>query len=50
MTGPLGYENRALRPEDFNDDLKDAGDMGAGHTVTALFESFRAAGRSPGPP
>lgn len=34
----LGYENRALRPEDFNNDLKDAGDMGAGHTVTALFE------------
>ena len=34
----IGYENRALRNEDFNDDAKDAGDMGAGHTVTALFE------------
>jgi Ca-activated chloride channel homolog len=34
----IGYENRALRPEDFNNDAKDAGDMGAGHTVTALFE------------
>jgi Ca-activated chloride channel family protein len=34
----IGYENRALRTEDFNNDLKDAGDMGAGHTVTALFE------------
>ena len=34
----IGYENRVLRNEDFNNDLKDAGDMGAGHTVTALFE------------
>ncbi len=34
----IGYENRILRHEDFNDDRKDAGDMGAGHTVTALFE------------
>src|SRR5262249_49145287 len=34
----IGYENRALRHEDFNDDKKDAGDMGAGQTVTALFE------------
>jgi len=34
----IGYENRALRREDFNDDKKDAGDMGAGQTVTALFE------------
>jgi Ca-activated chloride channel family protein len=34
----IGYENRALRNEDFNDDLKDAGDMGAGHTVTVLYE------------
>lgn len=34
----IGYEDRALRPEDFNNDLKDAGDMGAGHTVTALYE------------
>ncbi|HYR91191.1 MAG TPA: von Willebrand factor type A domain-containing protein [Terriglobia bacterium] len=34
----IGYENRALRNEDFNNDLKDAGDMGAGHTVTVLYE------------
>jgi Ca-activated chloride channel family protein len=34
----IGYENRALRDEDFNNDLKDAGDMGAGHTVTVLYE------------
>src|SRR5262249_11344621 len=34
----IGYENRLLRTQDFNDDRKDAGDMGAGHTVTALYE------------
>ncbi len=34
----IGYENRVLRSEDFNDDKKDAGDLGAGHTVTALYE------------
>jgi Ca-activated chloride channel family protein len=34
----IGYENRALAAADFADDRKDAGDMGAGHTVTALFE------------
>lgn len=34
----IGYENRALRTEDFRDDRKDAGDMGAGHSVTALYE------------
>src|SRR5262245_12416793 len=34
----IGYENRALRNEDFNNDLKDGGDMGAGHTVTVLYE------------
>lgn len=34
----LGYENRMLAKEDFNDDKKDAGEMGAGHTVTALYE------------
>lgn len=34
----LGYENRALAKEDFNDDTKDAGEIGAGHTVTALYE------------
>ncbi len=34
----IGYENRVLRDEDFNDDRKDAGDLGAGHSVTALYE------------
>ncbi len=34
----IGYENRALRDQDFNDDRKDAGEIGAGHTVTALYE------------
>lgn len=34
----IGYEDRLLRNEDFADDKKDAGDMGAGHTVTALYE------------
>ena len=34
----IGYENRMLRNEDFNDDKKDAGEIGAGHSVTALYE------------
>ncbi len=34
----IGYENRLLRDEDFNDDAKDAGEIGAGHNVTALYE------------
>jgi Ca-activated chloride channel family protein len=34
----IGYENRALAAEDFNDDQKDAGELGAGHSVTALYE------------
>jgi Ca-activated chloride channel homolog len=34
----LGYENRVLAAEDFNNDKKDAGEIGAGHTVTALYE------------
>ncbi len=34
----IGYENRLLRSEDFNDDRKDAGEIGAGHSVTALYE------------
>lgn len=34
----IGYENRLLRKEDFHDDTKDAGEMGAGHSVTALYE------------
>ncbi|MET0464857.1 MAG: von Willebrand factor type A domain-containing protein [Chitinophagaceae bacterium] len=34
----IGYENRILAKEDFNDDKKDAGELGSGHTVTALYE------------
>ena len=34
----IGYENRRLADRDFNDDTKDAGDIGAGHSVTALYE------------
>ncbi|MDD2763964.1 MAG: von Willebrand factor type A domain-containing protein [Opitutaceae bacterium] len=34
----IGYEDRLLKPEDFNNDKIDAGDVGAGHTVTALYE------------
>jgi Ca-activated chloride channel homolog len=34
----IGYENRLLADRDFNDDKKDAGEIGAGHTVTALYE------------
>jgi Ca-activated chloride channel family protein len=43
----IGYENRRLAAEDFNDDKKDAGEIGAGHTVTALYELVpaKAAGR-----
>ncbi len=38
----IGYENRILNNEDFNDDKKDSGDLGAGHTVTALYEIILA--------
>lgn len=38
----IGYENRILDKSDFNDDKKDAGDMGAGHSVTALYEVIPA--------
>jgi Ca-activated chloride channel family protein len=38
----VGYENRALKNEDFNNDTKDAGELGAGHTVTALYEIIPA--------
>src|SRR4029077_8635994 len=34
----IGYENRALANKDFTDDTKDAGELGAGHSVTALYE------------
>jgi Ca-activated chloride channel family protein len=45
----LGYENRLLNDEDFNDDTKDAGEMGAGHTVTALYEIIPAGSESETP-
>ncbi len=38
----IGYENRVLNDEDFEDDTKDSGDMGAGHEVTALYEIIPA--------
>jgi Ca-activated chloride channel homolog len=38
----IGYENRLLQDQDFNNDKKDAGDMGAGHSVTALYELIPA--------
>ncbi|MEQ1879176.1 MAG: YfbK domain-containing protein, partial [Bdellovibrionia bacterium] len=43
----IGYENRLLKDEDFNDDTKDAGEIGAGHVVTALYEIVPA-GKSAG--
>jgi Ca-activated chloride channel family protein len=43
----IGYENRLLRSEDFNDDTKDAGEIGAGHTVTAFYELVPAGAESP---
>ncbi|MGL4514625.1 MAG: YfbK domain-containing protein [Lacipirellulaceae bacterium] len=46
----IGYENRMLRTEDFNDDRKDAGDIGAGHTVTALYEVVPAGAEVGVPP
>jgi len=49
----VGYENRLLRAEDFDDDKKDAGEIGAGHTVTALYEVVPAGlpldTKAPGP-
>jgi len=44
----LGYENRALHTEDFRDDRKDAGELGAGDTVTAIYEIVPAKGREEG--
>lgn len=38
----IGYENRTMLVEDFNDDKKDAGELGSGHTVTALYEIIPA--------
>jgi Ca-activated chloride channel family protein len=43
----IGYENRALAAEDFNDDRKDAGELGAGASVTALYEIVPAAPARP---
>ncbi len=43
----IGYENRMLDKEDFNDDKKDAGELGSGHTVTALYEIIPAGVKSP---
>jgi len=42
----IGYENRLLADRDFDDDTKDAGDMGAGHSVTALYELVPAKSRA----
>lgn len=46
----IGYENRLLAKEDFNDDTKDAGEIGAGHTVTALYEVVPVGVKAPGVP
>ncbi len=43
----IGYENRLLRARDFNDDKKDAGEIGAGHSVTALYEVVPAGVKAP---
>jgi Ca-activated chloride channel family protein len=43
----IGYENRMLNQEDFNDDQKDAGELGSGHTVTALYEIIPSGIKSP---
>ena len=45
----IGYENHVLAAEDFNDDTKDAGEIGAGHTVTALYEIVPAGEPVPTP-
>jgi Ca-activated chloride channel family protein len=42
----IGYENRMLNKEDFNDDKKDAGEIGSGHTVTAIYELVMVDGES----
>jgi len=44
----VGYDNRRLRDEDFNDDRKDAGEMGAGHTVTVFYEITPASAAASG--
>ena len=42
----IGYENRLLNKEDFNNDKKDAGELGSGHTVTALYEVIPAGAKN----
>ncbi len=42
----VGYDNRILNPEDFKDDQKDAGEMGAGHCVTAFYEIILVGGKN----
>jgi Ca-activated chloride channel family protein len=44
----IGYENRVLAAQDFNDDTKDAGEIGSGHSVTALYEVVPAGKAVPG--
>ena len=44
----VGYDNRILNPEDFNDDETDAGEMGAGHCVTAFYEIILVGGEGSG--
>lgn len=46
----IGYENRLLRHQDFADDRIDAGDLGAGHNVTAFYQLIPAGGEVPAPP
>jgi Ca-activated chloride channel family protein len=46
----IGYENRLLQKQDFNDDTKDAGEIGAGHSVTALYELVLAGSEVPAAP
>lgn len=43
----VGYESRLLNKEDFNDDTKDAGELGSGHTVTALYEIIPVGVKNP---
>jgi len=43
----IGYENRTMSGEDFDDDRKDAGEIGAGQTITALYEIIPAEGYNP---
>ena len=45
----IGYENRLLKAEDFNDDRKDAGEIGSGHSVTALYEIVPVGAAVPSP-